>query len=69
MPIAIKPNGKEIEVNDSSAKCLPDGWTLKGQTNSDNQLEAVRQKYEEVTGKKPHHKMGIEKMQQVIEGA
>lgn len=61
MPIYIKPSGSEIEISENSAPyALSIGWKPKEAESfdwPDSDLEFLRKRYEEVLGKKPHHKM------------
>jgi len=61
MPIYIKPNGNEIEINENSVPyALSIGWKPKEAEAfdwPDSDLEFLRKRYEELLGKKPHHKL------------
>lgn len=61
MPIYIKPNGNEIEINENSVPyALSIGWKIKGDAPvaaEESDLEWLRARYFVVTGQKPHHKM------------
>jgi hypothetical protein len=73
MSTYIKPNGNEIEINENSVPyAISIGWKLKGsEVNTveieESNLEFLRRKYQEVTGKKPHHKLGEAALLKAIE--
>jgi len=66
MTIWIKPNDKEININDNKATVKYAeslGWVRKDQ---EDDLEALRAEHEKVLGKKPHHKLGEIKIKKAI---
>ena len=71
MPIYVKPNGKEIEINEASVSyAVSIGWKLKEAEKfdwPDSDLEFLRNRYEKILGKKPHHKLGEAALLKAIE--
>ena len=71
MPIYIKPSGVELYVDENSeAYAQSIGWKLKEAEKFDwpgTDLEFLRKLYEEVLGKKPHHKLGEAALLKAIE--
>lgn len=73
MTIWIKPNGKEININDDEAnttyaKSL--GWKrVEAKEPNEDDLDHLRSEYLEAVGKKPHHFSGEEKMKADIAAA
>lgn len=69
MPIYIKPNGKEIDINENSVPyALSIGWKPKPEhTAEESDLDFLRNKYEQVMGKKAHHKLGEAALLKAIE--
>lgn len=71
----IKPNGKEIDINDNKATTTyveSLGWKRaeanEKEPNEDG-LDPLRAEYLEAVGKKPHHASGEEKMKADIAAA
>ena len=65
-PLKVKRGGKEVDYFPSWMRPLEKMPEPKGD-DDDAELEALRQEYETVFGKKPHHKAGADKLRQELD--
>lgn len=63
-----RPSGRDLMVNDDMLPHLAGlGWSLADDAGENKELAQARRDYEELFGKSPHHRAGIEKILADIE--